>query len=955
LATPLRALIVEDSAEDAELLIHALRQGRYDVSFERVETAAALAAALGRSAWDVGICDYRLPRFSVSAALDLLKKSGLDLPFIIVSRNLGEDVAVAAMKAGADDYVPKDQLKRLLPGVERGLREAEVRRERKEAEEKLRQSEERFRQLAENITEVFWMIDPDTNEILYISPGYEKIWGRSCRSLYEQPRAWLDAIHPADREQVIQSSRVRSTLGTYDEIYRIIRPDGSVIWIRDRAFPIKDEKGKVYRITGIAEDITDRKRAEEALRSSREFSENLIQTANVMILSLDPEGKIEIFNQAAEQITGYTLAELKGKSWFEVLVPKERYPQVWEEFARLVAGGTPKTFENPILTKRGEERHILWQNNQVKKNGEIIATISFGNDITEQRRAGEALKESEEQLRMAINAARMYSWEWNVQTGRIVRHGHHQQVYGDDASGSKSDYLSFLERIHPDDRKKIEEAVDKAVLGKASYRVDFRVIRPDGNIRWLESQAEAYRAASGIAVRFIGVTQDITERKEAEELVQRMAFYDTLSGLPNRNHLIDRLLNAIRTDSGIGKPMALMLMDLDHFKEINDTLGHHRGDLLLKEMGLRLKSVLFEPDLVARLGGDEFAILLPKLAREEDVMLVIRKIQAALHPPFIIEGLPIAVEASIGVALYPQHGTNPDSLLQRADVALYAAKASRGGHTLYAPELDRHSPQRLALLAELRQAIELNQLLLHYQPQVSLKERKIFGVEALVRWRHPQRGMIPPDEFIGLAERSGQIHPLTYWVMQTAMRQCSAWRQAGFDLSVSVNLSARNLLDSKLPEKVAGLLKKCDVVPSQIRFEITESAIMADPARAQETMIKLHQTGIRFSIDDFGVGYSSLSYLQKLPVDMIKVDKSFVIHMTRNRGDAKIVHSTIALAHNLGLGVVAEGVETEEILNRLIEMGCDEAQGYFISRPVPAEDLARGLGDAPWRTGPLLH
>ncbi|HZR46936.1 MAG TPA: EAL domain-containing protein, partial [Candidatus Manganitrophaceae bacterium] len=477
------------------------------------------------------------------------------------------------------------------------------------------------------------------------------------------------------------------------------------------------------------------------------------------------------------------------------------------------------------------------------------------------------------------------------------------------------------------------------------------VVRPDGGVRWLETQAEAYRAGNGIAVRMIGVTQDITERKEAEELVQQMAFYDTLTGLPNRNHLIDRLLNAIRVDSGIGRPMALMLMDLDSFKEINDTLGHHRGDLLLKEVGSRLKNVLFEPDLVARLGGDEFAVLLPKLARSEDVALVVRKIQNALHPPFIIEGLPIAIEASIGTALYPQHGTNPDSLLQRADVALYSAKESGRGHTLYAPELDRHSPQRLALLAELRQAIELNQLLLHYQPKVTLKEGKVSGVEGLVRWRHPQRGMIPPDEFIGLAERSGQIYPLTDRVLQTAMRQCSAWRREGFEIPVSVNLSARNLLDPKLPETVAGLLEVCDVAPSQLQFEITESAIMADPARAQETMIKLHRLGIRFSIDDFGIGYSSLSYLQKLPVDKIKVDKSFVIHMTRNRGDAQIVHSTIELAHNLGLKVVAEGVETEEILNCLAEIGCDEAQGYFISRPVSAEELTRWLGDSPWGVG----
>lgn len=950
MGTALRALIIEDSAEDTHLLVQELRRG-YDLTFKRVETAEEMTAALAGPTWDIVISDYALPHFSVPAALDLLKKNGFDLPFLIVSGSLGEEIAVIAMKTGAYDYIVKGNLKRLLPAVERGLREAAVRQERRQAEEQLRQSEERFRQLAENITEVFWMTNPDKNEMLYVSPGYEKIWGRSCRSLYDRPITWMDAIHPEDRERVATSALIHQRLGTYDEAYRIIRPDGSIRWIRDRAFPIKDRSGRVYRLTGIAEDITARNEAEEALRASKEFSENLIQTANVMILSLDPDGKIEIFNQAAEEMTGYTLSELQGKNWFEILVPKDRYPYVWEEFSRLTAGGSPKTFENPILTKSGEERYIMWQNNQVRIGGKVVSTISFGNDITERKQAGEALKKSEERLRMAISAARMYTWDWDVQTGRVIRSGHYQEVYGADLSVSDSNYFSFLRGVHPEDRKKVEEAVDRAVQGKAPYRIDFRVVRSDGQIRWLESQAEAYRGANGIASRMIGVTQDITERKQAEEMVEHLAFYDTVTDLPNRNNLIESLLRAIGSGRNKNNTMALILMDLDHFKEINDTLGHQRGDMILKEVGSRLKSVLFVPDIVARLGGDEFAVLLPKLAKAEDLDRVIRKIQEALHPPFMIEGLPIVVEGSMGIALCPEHGTNPDSLLQRADVALYAAKESGSGHTLYAPELDRHSPQRLAMMAELRQAIEQNHLFLHYQPKVSLKKRTVSGVEALVRWRHPLRGMIPPDQFIGLAERSGLIHPLTHSVLQMAMRQCALWRQAGFGISVSVNLSARNLVDPNLPETVSELLRTSGVTPDLIRFEITESAIITDPARAQETLINLHRLGIGLSIDDFGTGYSSLSYLRDLPVDRIKVDKSFVMKMIQKEGDEKIVRSTIDLAHNLGLDVVAEGVETQEILDRLTEMGCEEAQGYFISRPLPAEELTRWFCESPWGRG----
>ncbi|NKE71839.1 EAL domain-containing protein [Candidatus Manganitrophus noduliformans] len=817
---PLRVLMVEDSAEDAELLLGELRRGGYEPAHERVSTIEEMNRAIDRGSWDIVFGDYSMPHFDGVAALKLLRGKGLDIPFLFVSGTLGEDTAVKAMRAGANDYFVKGHLKRLLPVVERELRENGTRQERKRAEEQLRQSEERFRQLAENITEVFWMGDPDKNSILYISPGYEKIWGRSCESLYQEPKSFLDAVHPDDRERVMEASMTRQVSGTYDEEYRIIRPDGSVRWIRDRAFPIKDVSGRVYRLTGIAEDITRHKEAEEALRTAKEFSENLIETANVIILGLDTEGKVNIFNQTAEKITGYTLSELKGKSWFEKLVPKERYPSVWEEFTRLVSGGIPKTFENPILTKRGEERYILWQNNQVKVNGKIVATISFGNDITE-----------------------------------------HRQV---------------------------------------------------------------------------------------EEMVQKMAFYDTLTGLPNRNMLIDRLLNALRHDAGQGRPMALLLMDLDRFREINDTLGHRRGDLLLQQLGERLRKTIFDRDIVAHFGGDEFAVLLMKLTSPDDIHLAVGKIVKALEAPFVIEDIPIAVETSIGIALYPDHGSDPDTLIRRADVAMYAAKETGRGHTLYAPELDRHSPQQLALMAELRQAISQNQLLLHYQPKIDLKRRAFFGVEALVRWRHPQRGMIPPGRFIGPAEQTGLIHPLTRWVVETAIDQCAVWQRAGLEMTLSANLSARNLQDPKLPESVAELLRSGGVAPERIQFEITESAIMTDPARAREVLVALHRSGIRFSIDDFGIGYSSLSYLRNLPVDSIKVDKSFVSQMILNEGDAKIVRSTIEMAHHLGLEVVAEGVETEEILERLGEMGCDAAQGYFISRPLPAEEVGRWLRESHW-------
>jgi diguanylate cyclase (GGDEF)-like protein len=437
------------------------------------------------------------------------------------------------------------------------------------------------------------------------------------------------------------------------------------------------------------------------------------------------------------------------------------------------------------------------------------------------------------------------------------------------------------------------------------------------------------------------------EHRQAEETIRYLAYYDSLTGLPNRASLLDRLRQAISDSQRDKKSVALLLMDLDHFKEVNDTLGHHRGDRLLQEVGSRLQTALRPSDVVARLGGDEFVVMLP-LSGSGDAVLVAQKVMTALEPPFIIEGLPVAVEASIGIAIYPDHGPTPDDLMQRADVAMYAAKQSGSGSIIYDAKLDQHSPRRLALMGELRQAIEQNQLLLHYQPKIDLKTRRIIGVEALARWKHPAHGFIPPDEFIPPAERTGLIKPLTLWIFNKAQRQCLASRREGNQLTMSVNLSARNLLDPHLPEQLGKLLQTSSGVSEGLELEITESAIMADPGRALESITRLRALGIRFSIDDFGIGYSSLAYLKKLPVDSIKIDKSFVINMAGNQNDAVIVRSTIDLAHNLGLKVIAEGVENKDLWDRLSALGCDEAQGYYMARPMPAEDLTRWLDESPW-------
>ncbi|SAK90161.1 response regulator receiver modulated diguanylate cyclase/phosphodiesterase [Caballeronia calidae] len=430
---------------------------------------------------------------------------------------------------------------------------------------------------------------------------------------------------------------------------------------------------------------------------------------------------------------------------------------------------------------------------------------------------------------------------------------------------------------------------------------------------------------------------------EREKRITELAYMDRLTGLPNRALFNDRLQQAIAAAMRGNRSLAVMMMDLDRFKYVNDTLGHPIGDMLLCEVAKRLRATLQrETDTVARLGGDEFAVLLPTDDLAAARLLAARML-SALEEPIMIEGQLVDVGASIGIVSFPQNGTDMNVLLRRADIAMYVAKRSNLGFALYDERHDQNSAERLSLMSELRQAVEHDQLTLHYQPKVDLATHRVKYVEALVRWDHPTRGFVAPDQFIPFAEQTGYIKTISRWVADKAIGQCAAWREQGIELAVSVNVSARELIQSSLPETFQGLLDKHGVAPEWIWIEITESAIMDDPNHAIETLDRLHALGIRLSIDDFGTGYSSLSYLKRMPVDELKIDKSFVMGMSQHKDDETIVRSTIDLGHNMGLKVVAEGVENEEMLERLRTLRCDLAQGFHLSRPLPPAKLEAWL------------
>ncbi|HXA43754.1 MAG TPA: EAL domain-containing protein [Candidatus Solibacter sp.] len=686
----LRLLMLEDRAADAELVMHELKSAGFDFSVKRVDNREDYAAALDPQL-DIILADYSLPQFNAIEALKMRNDAGLEVPFIIVSGSIGEDVAVAAIQNGAADYLLKDRLTRLGPAVRQALDQKAMRDEQARTARELAESQERFRRVFEEGAVGMAIIDLD---------------------------------------------------------YRFI-------------------------------DV----------------------------------------NEALCQMLGYLREEMLA--------------------------------------------------------------------------------------------------------------------------------LTVKDVSHPDDYDVAADLFQRALAGEIpSYRVEKRYIKKTGEHVWVQLSSSLVHDEQGQALYAIGVLQDVTERRRAEQELQFLALHDTLTGLPNRSLFTDRLQHAISVATREGSSFGLLVMDMDRFKEVNDSLGHHAGDQLLQQVAARLRGVLREFDTVSRLGGDEFGVLPGGGALLDGTVRTTGKILAAMDMPFNLGEAKVDVGLSIGIAQFPEHGNDAETLLRRADVAMYVAKRNKFGYAIYSPEQDEHSATRLAIMGEMRQAIRQRQLALHYQPKIELRTGRIYGVEALVRWNHPERGHLSPDQFVPLAEQSDLMTALARWVMEESLDQLQKWRAMGLDLKMAINLSAGNLHEVSLPDDITELLAHRGLPADCLMVEITESAIMA--AQADKTVRRLSEMGVGVSIDDFGTGYSSLSYLKTLPVDEIKIDRSFVRDMAIDSDDAAIVQPTIDLGHNLHIFVVAEGVEDDATLKMLRMLGCDYAQGYFISPPLPPAELEEWLRTSPW-------
>ena len=757
--------------------------------------------------------------------------------------------------------------------------------------------------------------------------------------------------------------------------------------------------GRVQGVVLTLRDAVEPGQVVESLRESEERYRSLVETSPDGIIMTDLYGYITMANRRAARLYGYDSSDsLVGMRIVELVAPEDRLRAV-EDGRNVRVAGVVSNAEYKALMQDGNTFPVEIRASLIRdREGTPKALIHACRDVTERRRADETLRSGEicAATRDAATVALARSvtigeslsnvvrslcenagwdtgvvWEvherdtllrchtiWHNPSLDIARFEEVSQQFsfarGEDLPGRvwESGRATWIRDIVADpdfsralmaSKVGLHSAFCMPIFVHGAVRGVIELFSSD--IRWSnDALAAAMTTVAGQLGQFI-------ERKETEKALEYQARHDALTDLPNRVLLHERMQRALRAAIGQNdNHVTLLLMDLDRFKEVNDTLGHHCGDLLLQQVASRLQSALRDSDTIARLGGDEFAALLPA-TDVTGAELVAQKILRALVQPFVLEGQQVDIGASIGIASHPRHASDASTLMQRADVAMYSAKRARAGYAVYAADQDQGEPDRLALLGELRQAIDQEQLLVHYQPKIHLRTGRVESVETLARWHHPVHGLIPPERFIPLAEHSGLTKPLSYCVLNQALRQCRTWQEAGLHLGVSVNLSAGNLQDPQLADAIANLLDIHHLEPDSLTLEIAESAIMVDSSHALETLQRLHNTGVRISIDDFGTAYSSLANLRRLPLDEIKIDTSFVMDMADHEDDAFIARSVIDLGHNLGLEVVAEGVESDEIWGMLGTMGCDLAQGSYLSHPLPAAELEAWLDRLPREAG----
>jgi diguanylate cyclase (GGDEF)-like protein/PAS domain S-box-containing protein len=845
----------------------------------------------------------------------------------------------------------------------------------------LEESERRFREVADNVDAVFWMRDDRTGEVLYVSDAYEQIWGRPLEQVLNNPEAWLDAIHPDDRRRVAKLAVESKESGTYDAEYRIIRPDGAERWIHDRAFSLRATSVRRDIVSGMAEDVTDRRRTEAELRVTRDraraaFLNAPIGAALFSLGTVQPVPLIEV-NPALCAMLGYPEAVLLQKGFAELVHPNDG-PSDLSRWERLVQGELDRyVVERCLLRSDGRPLWARLSMSLVRDaEGEPAYGVAQIEDITSTRRAARqqdavarlgqqalegtgidelivsAVTAVTEILSTPIAGVLEHLVDEQALVGRftvglpadappperrrVVEPGYLGKALAERRPIAIEDWATETEHEHSEFTRKHSEGGALAVpIEGPAGAWGVLTLHTREPRRWAPDEISFAHAIANVLGAAI-------QRWTAEEETRRRALHDPLTGLPNRTLLIDRLAHALERSRRSGTTTALLFMDLDHFKVINDSLGHEAGDGLLQSFAPRLQETLRPSDTVARFGGDEFVVLCEDLHGEQDAAQLAERILESLATPFQIGSQELFTSATIGLAL-ARPGDAPEGLIRDADAAMYRAKArGRGRYEVFDQEMRERVNERLGIENALRRALADGALSLHLQPIVSLDDRSIVGAEALLRWHDAERGWIPPAQFIPIAEESGLIVPIGDWVIEEATRLAVRWPTPpdGSAPTIAVNISARQVAQPGFAERLGATLERSGLAPERLALEITESVLMEEAEAPMEAVRDLERLGVKLVLDDFGTGYSSLSYLNRLPIDVLKLDRSFIEPLRSGAiTTAAIVSGVVTMAEALGMTVVAEGVEAPAQVAELRALGCGFAQGFLFARPMPPAEL----------------
>ncbi|MBI5632533.1 MAG: EAL domain-containing protein [Nitrospirae bacterium] len=696
----------------------------------------------------------------------------------------------------------------------------------------------------------------------------------------------------------------------------------------------------------LEKEIAERRQTEAALTESEAFLNTIFDSIHDPFCIFDREFRIVRSNDAYAAMKSGSIDPLTSPVCYELFHGSDAICEDCIVSSTFLSGDACAK-EKIVRDHDGHESWLeIYTYPILDRDRTITHVIEYTRDITERKKAEAALRESEQRYALAAQGANDGLWDWNLRDNRIYYSVRWKSMlgYSDREIGNSPD--EWLSRLHHDDREKVWSRINAYMLhGSQHLEIEYRIMHKDGTFRWMLCRGLAVRDGEGTPYRMAGSQTDITARKKAEDQLLHDAFHDALTGLANRALFRDRLHNAINRSKRLKQYLyAVMFFDVDRFKIINDSLGHAAGDKLLIEISGRMANCVRPGDTVARLGGDEFAVLLENVSDVTDVKSVVERIQSEFVPPFLIDGNEIYVTQSIGIALEQDRYEQPDQILSDADIAMYAAKAKgKSRYEIFDESMHSFVAERLQLEADLRVAVEhLDDFVLHYQPILDVNTRKLSGFEALVRWRHPLRGLIPPMEFIPLAEETGLIQPLGEWILREACRQLKKWQNeyhADWPLKMSANVSGRQFLNDNFVDTLIGIIEETGIAADTLAIELTESIIMENLDFAVKAMNRLRDLGVKIHIDDFGTGYSSLSYLNKFPVTALKIDRSFIANMSLNDENREIVRAIISLAQNLKLEVIAEGIELSAHLNEVSSMDCHFAQGYFFSKPMAAPEM----------------